>query len=78
MLQNQKIVWMVPGIPAFFVAIDFMFPLPDFAYSVFFIPGLVLAFMGKFYSRVLHRTLQTTKKVVMLLKYFLCQSILLK
>jgi hypothetical protein len=53
MLQNQKIVWRMPGIPAFFVAIDFMFPLLDFAYSVFFIPGLVLAFMGKFYSRVL-------------------------
>ena len=47
--RHGNLVWRMPGIPAFFVAIDFIFPFLDFAYSVFFIPGLVLAFMGKFY-----------------------------
>jgi len=47
--RHGNLVWRMPGIPAFLVAIDFMFPLLDFAYSVFFIPGLVLTFMGKFY-----------------------------
>ena len=47
--RHGNLVWRMPGIPAFFVAIDFIFPFLDFAYSIFFIPGLVLAFMGKFY-----------------------------
>ena len=47
--RHGNLVWRMPSIPSFFVAVDFLFPLLDFAYSVFFIPGLVLAFMGKFY-----------------------------
>jgi len=46
---HGDIVWKRPHLPAFFVAVDFLFPFLDTFYTFAFIPGIVLAFFGKFY-----------------------------
>lgn len=47
--RHGNMVWRRPHIPAFFVAVDFLFPLLDTFYTFAYIPGVVLAFFGKFY-----------------------------
>ena len=47
--RHGDIVWKRPHLPAFFVAVDFLFPFLDTFYTFAFIPGIILAFFGKFY-----------------------------
>lgn len=49
MKRHGDIVWKRPHLPAFFVAVDFLFPFLDTFYTFAFIPGIILAFFGKFY-----------------------------
>jgi biofilm PGA synthesis N-glycosyltransferase PgaC len=46
---HGDLVWKRPHLPAFFVAIDFLFPLLDTFYTFAYIPGLILACTGRFY-----------------------------
>lgn len=43
------IIWTRPHLPAFFVGVDLLFPFLDTFYTFAFIPGVILAFFGKFY-----------------------------
>jgi len=47
--RHGDIVWKRPHLPAFFVAVDFLFPFIDTFYTFAFIPGIILALFGKFY-----------------------------
>jgi poly-beta-1,6-N-acetyl-D-glucosamine synthase len=47
--RHGDIVWKRPHLPAFFVAVDFLFPFLDTFYTFAFIPGIILACFGKFY-----------------------------
>lgn len=38
-----------PKLPAFFILIDFILPIIDFFYTFAFIPGIILAFTGRFF-----------------------------
>lgn len=38
-----------PKLPAFFILVDFILPTIDFFYTFAFIPGIILAFTGRFY-----------------------------
>ncbi|HEY5494358.1 MAG TPA: hypothetical protein VIK15_07170 [Candidatus Anoxymicrobiaceae bacterium] len=46
---HGDLVWKRPHLPAFFVAVDFLFPLLDTFFTFAYIPGLILAFTGRFY-----------------------------
>lgn len=46
---HGDLVWKRPHLPAFFVAVDFLFPLMDTFFTFAYIPGLILAFTGRFY-----------------------------
>lgn len=47
--RHGDIVFKRPGIPAFFIFIDYLFPLLDGFTSFVLIPGIVLAIFGKFW-----------------------------
>lgn len=47
--RHGDMIWKKPYWPAFFVAVDFLFPFIDTFYTFAFIPGIVLAFTGRFY-----------------------------
>ncbi|MBU1669952.1 MAG: glycosyltransferase family 2 protein [Actinobacteria bacterium] len=47
--RHGDIVWERPHLPAFFVAVDFLFPFLDTFYTFAYIPGIILALFGKFY-----------------------------
>lgn len=47
--RHGDIVIKRPGIPSFFISIDFLFPLLDGFTSFVLIPGIVLAIFGKFW-----------------------------
>lgn len=47
--KHGDIVLKRPGIPSFFILIDYLFPLIDGFTSLVLIPGIVLAFFGKFW-----------------------------
>ncbi len=46
---HGDITWKRPHLPAYFVAVDFLFPFLDCFYVFAFIPGIILAFTGRFY-----------------------------
>ena len=47
--MHGDITWKKPHLPAFFVALDFLFPFLDCFYTFAFIPGVILALTGRFY-----------------------------
>ncbi len=47
--RHGDIVFKRPGIPSFFIFIDFLFPLLDGFTSLVLIPGIILAIFGKFW-----------------------------
>lgn len=47
--RHGDIVFKRPGIPSFFIFIDFLFPLLDGFTSFVLIPGIILAIFGKFW-----------------------------
>jgi poly-beta-1,6-N-acetyl-D-glucosamine synthase len=46
---HGDIVWTQPHLPAYFVAVDFLFPLLDMFFTFAYIPGIILALTGRFY-----------------------------
>lgn len=46
---HGDITWKRPYLPAFFVAVDFLFPFLDCFFTFAFIPGIILALTGRFY-----------------------------
>jgi biofilm PGA synthesis N-glycosyltransferase PgaC len=47
--RHGNMIWKRPRLSAFFVAVDFLFPLLDLFYTFVFIPGIILACTGRFY-----------------------------
>jgi biofilm PGA synthesis N-glycosyltransferase PgaC len=47
--DHFSVLWRRPSYTAYFIAMDLFFPITDFFYSLAFIPGLILAFTGRFY-----------------------------
>jgi len=47
--RHGNMIWKRPHLPAFFVGIDFIFPLLDSFYTFAFLPGVALACTGRFY-----------------------------
>jgi len=46
---HGDLLWRKPRLTGFFVAVDALFPLLDGAYTLVFLPGLVLALFGHYY-----------------------------
>ena len=46
---HGDMLWRRPRLTGFFVLIDALFPLLDGAYSLVFLPGIVLALLGHYY-----------------------------
>src|SRR2546425_1899435 len=46
---HGDLLWRKPRLTCFFVAVDALFPLLDGAYTLVFLPGLVLALFGHYY-----------------------------
>ena len=47
--QHGSLLWRHSRLASFFIGVDFVLPLIDFFYTFVFIPGLILAFTGRFY-----------------------------
>ncbi len=47
--QHGRLVWSTSRLAAFFVAIDFIIPLIDLFYAFVFLPGVLLALVGRYY-----------------------------
>jgi poly-beta-1,6-N-acetyl-D-glucosamine synthase len=47
--SHLSIIWRFRGYSSFFVAIDLLYPLIDFFYTFVFLPGVVLALLGRPY-----------------------------
>lgn len=47
--MHGDLVWKNPRLSAFFVGLDFLFPLLDSFYTFAFIPGVILALFGRYY-----------------------------
>ena len=46
--RHGSLAWQ-GNLTGFFVAVDFVIPVIDFYYSIFFLPGVILAFTGRYY-----------------------------